>query len=476
MRELLVAVLVSIILIILLIPLITSPAMAQSWSQGATLSTPRPEITASNIGDDIYVIGGLDKSGETLDVVEVYNVKNNSWKSVAPVPQELNHAAAASYDGKIYVVGGFISREWIPTNQLFIYDPIKNQWTEGNPMPTPRGALNALFVNGTLYAIGGQDNARISNINEAYDPLTNKWSSKPSMPTGRHHASAATVDNKIYVVGGRLAEYKMGGAIVNVNVNEMYDTKTEKWTALEPMPSKRSGIAAAAINNSFFVFGGEDPIKTYSNNEEYGTLDGKWISQEPMPTSRHGLAAVSVDDRIFVIGGAPKPGLSESDVNEIYTKKPWRLAQSQEINLIDNKHTWKPFFDAIVSQNQSNLHIVVATAHKDKIYSRAFLPIQINSTMNKSLILNLDYASQSTKGNATFTAEIRDNTSEVTDNSSSKILWYNRLNNTNGQLSNETHTIPNNIVNRPVEFRLYAITNGPGEHILTVKKASIMIH
>ena len=49
----------------------------------------------------------------------------------------------------------------------------------------------------------------------------------------------------------------------------MYDTETEKWTAVEPMPSKRSAIAAAAINNSFFVFGGEDPIKTYANNEEY---------------------------------------------------------------------------------------------------------------------------------------------------------------------------------------------------------------
>jgi len=471
-RELLVAVIVSTILIIMIIPLITSPAMAQSWSQGATILTPRVEITASNIGDDIYVIGGLDKSGNTLDVVEVYNVKNNSWKSVAHLPQGLNHPAAASYDGKIYVVGGFISTEWIPTNQLFIYDPIKNQWTEGNPMPTPRGALNALFVNGTLYAIGGQDNAKSLNINEAYDPLTNNWISKPSMPTARNHAASATVDNKIYITGGRAGPY----ALTNVNANEMYDTETEKWTAVEPMPSKRSGTAAAAINNSFFVFGGEDTIKTDANNEEYDTQDGKWISQEPMPTSRHGLAAVSVDDRIFVIGGGPKPSLSLSDVNEIYTIKPWGLAQSREINLIDNKYTWKPLVDTTVSQNQSNLHIVVSTAHNDTKYGRAFLPVQINSTMNKSLILNLDYASQSARGNATFMAEIRDNSSEVTDNSSSKILWYNRLNNTNGQLSNETYTIPNNILNRPVEFRLYAITNGTGEHILAVKKASIMIH
>jgi len=150
------------------------------------------------------------------------------------------------------------------------------------------------------------------------------------------------------------------------------------------------------------------------------------------------------------------------------------LIPSQEINLIDNQYTWKPYGDIIISQNQSNLQIVIVTYNKDKVYSRAFLPTQINSSMNKSL-LNLDYASQSNKGNATFLAEIRDSTGEVTDNSS-EILWYKRLNNTNGQLSNETHPIQSNIVNRPLELRLYATTNGPGEHILTVKKASIIIH
>ena len=153
---------------------------------------------------------------------------------------------------------------------------------------------------------------------------------------------------------------------------------------------------------------------------------------------------------------------------------PWVFAQSQEINLIDNKHNWKPFRDTIISQNESGLEILVVTNHTGKIYSRAFLPTQINSAMNKSLILTLDYASQSNKGNATFLAEIRANTSKVTDNSSSKVLWNSALNNTNGQLSNETFTIPSKITNRPVEIRLNVITEGKGEHTLTIKKANIV--
>jgi N-acetylneuraminic acid mutarotase len=135
------------------------------------------------------------------------------------------------------------------------------------------------------------------------------------MPTGRHHAASATVDNKIYVVGGRTVGISPR---VNINVNEMYDTETEKWTAVEAMPTKRSGIAAAAINISLFFFGGEDLTRTYGNNEKYDTESGKWTSLESMPTSRHGLAAVSVGNKIFVIGGGSEPGLSVSDVNEIY--------------------------------------------------------------------------------------------------------------------------------------------------------------
>jgi N-acetylneuraminic acid mutarotase len=185
-------------------------------------------------------------------------------------------------------------------------------------MPTPRGALTTLFVNGTLYALGGQDEEGILNTNEAYDPIADSWTSKTPLPTARHHAASASIDNKIYVSGGRIA---CSSPLVNVNVTEMYDTGSEKWRTIETMPSKRSGIAAASVNNSFFVLGGEDLTKTFDNNEKFDTQNHKWIPLEPMPTSRHGLAAVSINDKIIAIGGGPEPGLTVSDVNEIYSIK-----------------------------------------------------------------------------------------------------------------------------------------------------------
>jgi len=320
-----------LLIIVIVFPIsmaqVTTIATADSfWTAGARMPTARTELTSAVLKDDIYVIGGFDESGKVTDIVEVYNVKNNTWTKSAPLPEPLHHTTAAAYDGKIYVVGGYTAPS-SPSNKLFIYDPIQDKCQEGKPMPTARGALNVDFINGTLYAIGGSS-VRPLNSNEAYDPSNNTWSSKALMPTTRHHAGSAVVDAKIFVIGGRIL-----GSSENISVNEAYDPEQNKWiTNLTTMPSKRSGIAAAAatttttfspVNGSgsnIYVFGGEEPSKTFNNNEKYNVMTNQWTSEPPMPTACHGLAAVYVDEdnKIYVIGGGPQPGLSLTGANEIF--------------------------------------------------------------------------------------------------------------------------------------------------------------
>jgi N-acetylneuraminic acid mutarotase len=136
------------------------------------------------------------------------------------------------------------------------------------------------------------------------------------MPTARHHLSSAVVDDKIYVIGGR---DKTSDLANTFNVNEMYNTKQDTWTVLEPMPSKRAGLAAvAAVDGNIYVFGGEKRGGVFDNNEKYDTKTNKWTSEPPMPTARHGIAVEVVGDRIYIIGGGPEPGASVTNVNEIF--------------------------------------------------------------------------------------------------------------------------------------------------------------
>jgi N-acetylneuraminic acid mutarotase len=303
----------------------TSSSTDSFWTTGAFMPSARSEIAGVVLNGKIYVIGGFDETGKSSSSIEVYDPSINEWSNniskvatIAPLPQPLDHTAAASYDGKMYVVGGGYPNRDDFSNKLFIYDPIDNKWIEGEDLPSPRGALTANFINGTLYVVGGVDIASgTTSSNWAYNPTNNTWIEKAHMPTAREHLTSVVINNKLYVIGGRTS-----GMATNVDVNEVYDPVTDKWMVLKSMPSQRGGLASAAVNGSIYVFGGEVPARTFDNNERYDIVSNEWNSELSMPTARHGLIAIAIEDIIYVIGGGPQPGGSGSNLNEIFHVKP----------------------------------------------------------------------------------------------------------------------------------------------------------
>jgi N-acetylneuraminic acid mutarotase len=303
----------------------------QSWITGAKMPYPRSEVGSAALNDKIYVVGGYDADRNTTDIMQVYDSGRDEWSTVASLPQPLNHPGVASYDNKLYVVGGFTSdRDRGASDRLFIYDPTFNKWQEGQPMPSPRGALTARFIDGVLYAVGGQNDSETWSTNYAYDSATNKWTEKAPMPTARQHLASAVVDGKLYVIGGR---YSNMSFTANLGSNEVYDPKYNTWTSLQPMPTYRSGPAGASssVDGDIYVFGGELAFTSntvYNVTEKYDSKTNKWTTEQSMPTARHSMACVSINDRIFLIGGDSQPGLSVTGINEIFVVPPSSINSS----------------------------------------------------------------------------------------------------------------------------------------------------
>ena len=295
------------------------------WKSGTKMPTPRSETASAVLGDKIYVIGGLDKKDKPLDIVEVYDVKLDKWSVAAPLPIPLDHSAADVFNEKIYLVGGK-GIDSQTSNRLFIYDPVVNKWVEGKSMPTARYALTADFIDGMLFAIGGKNKELMGyahetlNINEVYDPKADMWTTKALMPTQRHHAASAVLDGKLYVIGGRNTNFPQR---LYLDDNEMYDSKTNSWQRLEPMPTKRSASDTAVVDGTIHVFGGEvcdeggKSNKVFGDHEVYDTKLNKWTKELSMPTARHGPSIQIVNNSIFVIGGGVQPCTSQSQINEI---------------------------------------------------------------------------------------------------------------------------------------------------------------
>src|ERR1700753_939705 len=76
----------------------------------------------------IYAIGGL-LGMSVSPSVEAYSISNNTWKDAAPLPTAMHHPNVASYNGKIYVLGGVTGLfPWAGSADCFVYDPAKDAW------------------------------------------------------------------------------------------------------------------------------------------------------------------------------------------------------------------------------------------------------------------------------------------------------------------------------------------------------------
>ena len=73
------------------------------------------------------------------------------------------------------------------------------------------------------------------------------------------------MDGRLYAVGGGID----GNYSRNLASTEAYDPATGRWEQRAPLPTARSGIAAAVLEGRMFVFGGEAPSGTFNQAEAY---------------------------------------------------------------------------------------------------------------------------------------------------------------------------------------------------------------
>jgi hypothetical protein len=144
----------------------------------------------------------------------------------------------------------------------------------------------------------------------------------------------------------------------------------------------------------------------------------------------------------------------------------YKYASAPQINLIDQSHNWTAFYDVKAYSEPNKLNVIFQPTKSGITYNRVYLQTQLDLEQGKPILLFLDYATESRVGNATFIIEIRDKSDE-------KVLWSNGLENTSGALTRTNFWLPNSIAGQAVTFRLYAITEMPGEHYLTIRKAAI---
>lgn len=190
-------------------------------------------------------------------------------------------------------------------------------WSEGEKMPTPRTELMADSVDDKIYVLGGVDYSKNYQFRkvEIYDTKTNLWHTIKPMPQSLDHGAAVAYNGKIYIPGG-FAKGK-----VPTDKLFIYDLKTKLWQEGKPLPSPRGALAAQIINGTLFVIGGVNASQVPVNTmDAYDLSTGTWTAKKSMPTARHHLESVALDGKLYVLGGRILgDGVASEDMDESLT-------------------------------------------------------------------------------------------------------------------------------------------------------------
>lgn len=307
----------------------TGMAIAQKWVTAAPVPHGAEEVYGIAAGGKMYVFGGLAPGWKAMGMTLEFDPATDRWTRKRDMPAYHHHVAITQIDGRIYMFGGYAAPEkgqatWIPVANAWEYDPTKDTWRALPPLPTARGSANAVVVNGRIHVFGGatlpkdpgpgfvHPNRNTSvPTHDVFDPATNTWTSRAPMITARNHAAAGVIDNRIYVAGGRAGSVFIPNAL-NLDLVEVYDPATDRWSIVSPMPTARSAAAWGVHDGKLYVAGGEirhrDIWGTYTTVEAFDPKSNSWTRLPPMPLPRHGLAGDFIGNRFHLISGSVQSG------------------------------------------------------------------------------------------------------------------------------------------------------------------------
>jgi N-acetylneuraminic acid mutarotase len=287
--------------------------MMYVWSSGTAMPTPRTDVGAANIGNRIYVVGGIDSLARVTDNVEVYDASGNVWSFAEPLPEPLYHVSLVSFDGSLYAIGGFDGLAQTPVDSVYMLDPKVGSWVEQAPLPNAVGGAASVVRNGKIHVIGGRLGTGIGDSYFIYDPAENVWSYGDGLLSPRAFHGAASLGDRIIVFGGR-----SGSLAQNLRTIEVLMDGASTWEKGGFMNFRRSSFGFVPYDGKLYVFGGETTTAAMDTVEVYDPVVDTWSEAPEMPTGRHGVAAVAVHGKIFVIGGGLHAGISVSDANEVF--------------------------------------------------------------------------------------------------------------------------------------------------------------
>jgi hypothetical protein len=132
--------------------------VSEKWQSLPPMIFPRENAAACAINEtQVIVAGGRSAGGQLTDSVELYDLRENTWKVMTTklsAPREHVSVISAQKDRAIFFGGCDEHGNEVGTVEEIDFLKVRNSIVKLAPMKTPRAKPSAFLVNDVIYVLG----------------------------------------------------------------------------------------------------------------------------------------------------------------------------------------------------------------------------------------------------------------------------------------------------------------------------------
>ncbi|XP_077969728.1 kelch-like protein 38 isoform X1 [Styela clava] len=169
----------------------------------------------------------FDDSSRTSIAVEKLTPSEGLWSQFTNKPVAASECAVAATRDSIYCFGGYNGS--VVLSHSLKLDPCVPNWQTLPNLPSKRAGACASEVGGKMFLMGGTPSPEYLDTMDYFDLLTETWVNATSMNRARYRFSSCHFSSRIYVCGGSKSSYDI----------EEYDPLQNSWKVIGTTSGKQ---------------------------------------------------------------------------------------------------------------------------------------------------------------------------------------------------------------------------------------------
>jgi N-acetylneuraminic acid mutarotase len=180
-----------------------------NWTLASTGGyVERAEHSAVVNNGRLYLIAGFNHNNQLLN--DVWSTADGvTWQqdtASAPFTRR-SYVSTVSYNGRIFVIGGYTGGMAPVSNQVFSSADGANwiQVNGGNSTAPAREGGTTLVFDNRMWYLGGRDSTMTQKDNVYYSIDGLNWAQAGTLPEGRSEAAGMVLNDRMWLIGGNVA-------------------------------------------------------------------------------------------------------------------------------------------------------------------------------------------------------------------------------------------------------------------------------